>query len=291
MISFDYYRIFYFAARYKSFTKAAAALSNNQPNITRCIGNLEAQLGCRLFVRSNRGISLTPEGEKLYSRVSAAYTQLSLGEAELKDDQGLEKGTVTIAASGSALRLFLLDRLEAFHREYPNVKLKISNQTSPQAVSEIKDGLADISVITSPARIPSSIRSHTLMTFRESLICGSRYSYLAESSQSLKGLNTLPFIFLSEKTGTRQLYNSFFLEKNTPLHADIEVATMDQILPMVQHNLGLGFYPEKLTEKASGILRIPLSDELPERYIYLLERKDLTESIAAKKLRTFLLDK
>ena len=272
MISFDYYRIFYFAATYKSFTKAAAALNNNQPNITRCINNLEAQLGCRLFVRSNRGIALTPEGEKLYSRVSAAYTQLSLGEAELKEDQGLDRGIV-------------------FHREYPNVKLKISNQTSPQAVSEIKDGLADISVITSPARIPSSIRSHTLMTFRESPICGSRYSYLAESSQSLKGLNTLPFIFLSEKTGTRQLYNSFFLEKNTPLHADIEVATMDQILPMVQHNLGLGFYPEKLTEKASGILRIPLSDKLPERYIYLLERKDLTESIAAKKLRTFLLDK
>lgn len=291
MISFDYYRIFYFAATYKSFTKAAAALNNNQPNITRCINNLEAQLGCRLFVRSNRGIALTPEGEKLYSRVSAAYTQLSLGEAEFKEDQGLDRGIVTIAASGSALRLFLLDRLEAFHSEYPNVQLKISNQTSPQATDEIKSGLADIAVITSPASIPASIRSHTLMTFRECLICGNRYYHLAKNLHSFEALSKLPFIFLSEKTGTRQLYNSFFLEKGVQLHADIEVATMDQILPMVQHNLGLGFYPDKLAGSAEDIFRISLSDSLPERHIYLLERKDLPESIAARKLREFLLDK
>ena len=33
MITYDYYRIFYYVAQYKSFTKAAAALGNNQPNI------------------------------------------------------------------------------------------------------------------------------------------------------------------------------------------------------------------------------------------------------------------
>ncbi len=291
MISFDYYRIFYFAARCGSFTKAAAALSSNQPNITRCINNLESQLGCRLFVRSNRGIALTAEGEKLYSRVAAAYTQLSLGEAELKADQSLDEGIITIAASGSALRLFLLDRLEAFHEKYPNVQLKISNQTSPQAVDEIEKGLADIAVTTSPAHIPASVISHTLMSFRECLIGGSRYSHLAKASQSLDRLAALPFIFLSEKTGTRQLYSDFFLKKGIQLHADIEVATMDQILPVVQHNLGLGFYPESLAGSADDIVIIPLSDTLPERYIYMLERKDFTESIAARKLREFLVGK
>ena len=44
MITYDYYRIFYFVAQYKSFTKAARALHNNQPNITRCMNNLEQEL-------------------------------------------------------------------------------------------------------------------------------------------------------------------------------------------------------------------------------------------------------
>ena len=34
MITYDYYRIFYYVAQYKSFTRAAEALHNNQPNIT-----------------------------------------------------------------------------------------------------------------------------------------------------------------------------------------------------------------------------------------------------------------
>ena len=43
MITYDYYRIFYYVVQYKSFTKAAEALHNNQPNITRCMNNLEAE--------------------------------------------------------------------------------------------------------------------------------------------------------------------------------------------------------------------------------------------------------
>ena len=75
-INYDYYRIFYYVAKYKSFTQAAHILLNNQPNITRSMNNLENQLGCQLFVRSNRGVELTPEGERLFSHVSIAYRQL-----------------------------------------------------------------------------------------------------------------------------------------------------------------------------------------------------------------------
>ena len=52
-ITYDYYRIFYYAAKYKSFSKAAEILMSNQPNITHFMNNLENQLGCRLFIRSN----------------------------------------------------------------------------------------------------------------------------------------------------------------------------------------------------------------------------------------------
>ncbi|WP_336624238.1 LysR family transcriptional regulator [Clostridium boliviensis] len=48
--------------------------------MSRFINNLEHQLGCKLFVRSNRGISLTPEGEKLYSHVKIAQEQFRAAE-------------------------------------------------------------------------------------------------------------------------------------------------------------------------------------------------------------------
>ena len=95
-INYDYYRIFYYVATYKSFSKAASILASNQPNISRFMNNLENQLGCRLFVRSNHGISLTPEGEKLYSHVKIAYEQFKAAELELVNDRSLKSGVITI---------------------------------------------------------------------------------------------------------------------------------------------------------------------------------------------------
>ena len=75
-ISLDYYRVFYHTARCGSITRAAELLYSNQPNVTRVIKLLESELGCQLFSRTNRGVRLTPEGERLYQRVAAAYEQL-----------------------------------------------------------------------------------------------------------------------------------------------------------------------------------------------------------------------
>ena len=105
----DYYRIFYYVAQYKSFSKAADVMGNNQPNITRCMNILENELGCKLFIRSNRGVQLTIEGERLFEHVSIAIEQLVSGENELLKDKGLESGLVNIGASEIALHLFLLN--------------------------------------------------------------------------------------------------------------------------------------------------------------------------------------
>ena len=98
-ISYDYYRIFYYVAKYGNFTQAAQALMNNQPNITRTIKNLEAELSCTLFVRSNRGVTLTPEGERLFAHISTAIESIQAGEEEISLERTLKKGLVTAAGT------------------------------------------------------------------------------------------------------------------------------------------------------------------------------------------------
>ena len=65
-VNFEYYKIFYYVAKDGSFTKAARALGSTQPNVTRAMNCLEQQLNTTLFIRTNRGVQLTPEGERLY---------------------------------------------------------------------------------------------------------------------------------------------------------------------------------------------------------------------------------
>ena len=93
-INYEYYRVFYYVVKYQNFTQAAIALMNNQPNITRIIKNLEKELGCTLFIRSNRGVKLTQEGEKLYSHIRIAVEQIELGEELLSMDKTLQSGII-----------------------------------------------------------------------------------------------------------------------------------------------------------------------------------------------------
>ena len=126
-VNFEYYKIFYYVAKYKNFTKAAHILESSQPNVTRAMNCLEQQINTTLFVRSNRGIKLTPEGERLYIRVSAAMTQILAAEEELVKSTSLLHGSVSIGASETALNIFLLDKLKDFHMVHPGIRLKIAH--------------------------------------------------------------------------------------------------------------------------------------------------------------------
>ena len=63
--NFEHYKIFYYVAKYKNLTRAANALVTSQPSVTYCMQNLENILGCKLFIRSRKGVTLTAEGEML----------------------------------------------------------------------------------------------------------------------------------------------------------------------------------------------------------------------------------
>ncbi len=291
-VPYDYYRIFYYVAQHKSFTKAAEALGNNQPNITRCMNNLEQDLGCKLFVRTNHGVSLTPEGQRLYGRAAVAFEQLRLGEDEIREDCSLETGSISIAASETALHLILLNRLAAFHKRYPGVHLRITNDSTPRAMEALFHGQVDCAVVTTPIQVRKPLRETSLLSFREILICGSDFQYLAAEMRRLRDVEFCPFVCMGNGTSTFSFYQRLFLKHDLTFHVDMEAATMDQVLPMVQSNLGIGFYPEPMASSAiaaGSVTQIRLVEPVPERSVSLIEDLSRPQSIAMKALKKMLL--
>ena len=166
-ISYDYYRIFYYVAKYGNITQAAKLLLNNQPNLTRSIKNLESELGCPLFLRSHSGMKLTPEGERLYSHIRIAFEHIEAGEAELTESRNMQTGTVYVAASEVALHCLLLPVLKKYRMLYPGIHIKISNHSTPQAVAALRDGTADIAVVTTPTVRSASLSETTVKPVNE----------------------------------------------------------------------------------------------------------------------------
>ncbi|MCI2106576.1 MAG: LysR family transcriptional regulator [Intestinimonas sp.] len=289
--NYDYYRIFYFVAKCRSFTRAAKIMLSNQPNITRSMNNLEQELGCRLFVRSNRGVTLTPEGKKLFAHVATAFAQLEAGEAELANDKSLLSGAVSIGANETALHGILLSKLRKLHQTHPGFRIRLSNYSTPQAVLALKNGLLDLAVVTTPTGVRKPLREIALKPFLEILVGGPDFSFLAGKALRLKDLQEYPLVCLAADTKTFEFYDRLFLEHGLTLHPDMEAATTDQVLPMVKSGLGIGFIPKDLATEAlerKEVFQIRLEEPIPERNICLVKDTGRPLSIAAKELEKLL---
>lgn len=290
-INYEYYRIFYYAAKFKNLTQAAKAADSNQPNISRIIKLLEHELGCSLMIRSSRGITLTPEGERLYAHVRIAVEQLKLAEEELQMNAELKEGFITIGVTETALRLLLLPVLNQFKKQYPRIHIRILHHLTNQAVDSVKNKLVDFAVIATPPFVDKSLNPYPLMEFSDILIGGSSYACHAETPVSLKELAGYPLVCLNEGTMTYRFYEDFFHQNHLIFEPELEVAATDQILPVIKNDLGVGFIPEIFVRDAlvkKEVFKLSLVEEIPPRQICLIENKNHPLSIAAKELKTML---
>lgn len=291
-INYEYYRIFYYVAKYQNLTQAAEALHNNQPNVSRTIKLLEHEMGCSLLIRSNRGISLTPEGEKLYFHVKAAIEQIQSAEDEIIKFTNMQKGKVTIGASETALRILVLPVLSIFKKKYPEVRIRILNHLTTQAIESVKKGIVDFSVVTTPAIIEKPLMSYPLMKFKDILIGGPSYASYEHTIFTLKEVASYPLVCLGEGTMSYQFYKSFYRTNNVDLKPELEAATTDQILPMIENDLGIGYIPDVYAKdalKKKEVYQLHLAEEIPEREICFVENIRQPLSIAAKELKSLLM--
>lgn len=289
-INYEYYKVFYYVARYKSFTRAAKVLVNNQPNITRMMKRLESELGCTLFVRQRHGVALTPEGEKLYAHVSTAVEHIMCGEEEIAKERSLQSGVVTIAASEIALHCVLLPILKQFRKDYPGIRIRILNLSTPQAIDILKKGLADFAMITEPFELPAGLTFEVLRAVSEVPVCSQAFDLPDHAVLSGAQLKKYPLIGLGEKTGSFAFYSAYFEQMGLTFAPDIEAATANQILAMIQADLGIGFVPTDFLkpedEEKLTILQMELP--IPDRSICVLRRRDSSFGMAAAELERML---
>lgn len=294
--NFEYYKIFYYVAKYENLTKAATALKTSQPAVTRTIHKLEGELGCRLFTRSKTGMKLTPEGRTFYGYVAAGCAQFFKGENDLSNLISLENGTIYISATETALHCYLFQAMEEFNSLYPNVRFKILNNSTTESVNAVKEGKVDLAFVSANLQVAKPLRMKILRKYHDILISGNRFGELKDDGKevSLKELVSYPWISLTAETITRRFLNEYFEKNSLTFTPDMELATTDMILPAVRHNLGLGFIPAEFAAselKSGQVFEIKVKEKLPERNIILIYDMEYPQSIAAKEFQKFLKEK
>ena len=149
-VKLELYRVFQEVARMGNISAAAQNLYISQSAVSQSIKQLEEQLQVRLFSRSTRGVVLTSEGKILLDYVSHGLGLIQCGEEKLAQSRQLLTGELIIGASDTVTKTYLVSRLEAFHRQYPAIQIRILNGTSQMVLDYLHAGQVDIAFASEP---------------------------------------------------------------------------------------------------------------------------------------------
>lgn len=287
------YKIFKEVVEQENFSKAAKALYMTQPAVSQSIMQLENKLGISLFTRTSRGVMVTKEGELLYEYISSAINLIGAGEQKIRDSKSLIMGDLQIGVGDTISRYYLLPYLEEFHNEYPNIKLKIINRTTPELANLLKSGKIDIAICNLPLKDPA-LRVEKCIDVHDIFVCGQQYKDKIPASLSLQELVKLPLILLEKSSNSRQYVEKYMLSKGLKINPEIELGSHDLLLEFAKINLGIACVTQEFSKEylASGQLyKIKLEDEIPKRSIGYCFLKSVSPSPASTKFLEILTSK
>lgn len=278
------YRSFSAVARCGSISAAAKELFVSQPAVSADISELEKKLGVRLFFRTNRGVTLTGEGELLLEYVGQALRFLDAGEDALRELGGLQQGHLCIGASDMTLRFYLLDYIARFCRQYPAIRLSVTNHPSPQTVEALRNGKIDFGVVSEPlAGNTDDLVLIPVRQIQDLFVCSPDRPIVKEMPVSPERLRREQLMMLERETSTRRFLR--IQPAYAELEAEIELATSDLLIEAACRGIGVATVVEDfaLPALAQGKLcRLTLTEPLPHRHLLLAYLKKAPLSAAAR---------
>ncbi len=276
----NYYKAFYTVAKYRNISKAADALYISQPAISKSLSRLEENLGCSLFHRTSRGVTLTPEGTILYERVREAFQAIDSGEEELRHRTELGIGQLRIGVSTTLCKYILLPYLHAFIHLHPHIKITIDCQSTLHTMELLETGAIDIGLIGAPKQSNSLVYTE-LQTIQDTFVTTRSYldnlSIREPEQNNLFSTGTL--MLLDEENITRQFIDDYFYRNQIKTNQILEVSTMDLLIEFARIGLGIACVIREFVEqdlKQGTLIELPLSAPIENRSIGLAYAKSHT---------------
>ena len=286
-ISFELYKVFYYVAKHLSFSDASEKLFISQSAVSQSIKILEEKLGCQLMFRNTKKTHLTHEGEILFKYVEGAFNLLKSGEKNISEIHSLNQGEIRIGASDTICKYYLLPYLKQFNRLYPNIKIHVTNRTSPKCIELMKSGNVDFSIVNIPMNANyQGMKFERVKDIKDVFICGNNFRELKKGKIALKELENYPVLVLEKNTVTREYFDKFISDNNVSITPEIELGSVELLIELTKIGLGISYVMEDCIEKMVGdesVFILDVNEKSPVRGLGLLTHDNIPLSAAALK--------
>ena len=277
-MNYTYLNIFYTVAKLQNISKAAEELGVTQPAVSRIISNIEKEYHTKLFFRGKTGVTLTRDGQNLFEMIKAPLIELEKVSNNISGNKSLDKATIHIGATSTALYCYLFEHLEEdIKKLFPNVNFRIYSDSSTKLLDMVTTGSIDFAFITTPYNKREDLETHNIVKLNDILIAPISYKDQIKDRVSIKELENYPFILLNREMQFREYIDTFLNKYKVHVGTIYETDSSAILTPFVEMGYGLTFIPDEMAIKSieeRKCYQINIKEKLPDRYIAFAIKKD-----------------
>lgn len=237
-------------AKEKSFSKAAKKLYISQPSLSQYINRLESNLKVCLFDRTTNPLKLTYEGEIYIETASSVLKLVDNMLQQYEDINKLSGGKLNIGVTPSKSSYLLPKILPMFKKEYPGIKLTLTESTSDILEELIIKDLVDICLMNLPLKNNNIIYKEILS--EKILIAVSLDSKNARNDEknedfpeiNIADLKNKKFVLLRPEQRIRQIADKFFAGIGLKPDILLETSSIETSIKFTEAGMGMSFVPE-----------------------------------------------
>ncbi|MGK0290244.1 MAG: LysR family positive regulator for ilvC [bacterium] len=258
------------------FGKTSEECYLSPSTLSRMIQRLEDSVGYKLFIRNNRKVSITKEGELFKEYAHKAIVSWDNFQNKIQNQSTNLKGEIKLFCSVTACYSVLPTILQNFRKLYPEIKVKIEIGNTFNAFEKIRTNSVDVSVAVLPEIIPENILikkiTSTPLVF---------FTSKEMSKEHLKKIDWTNTPVILPQTGIMKDYAlRWFQQKNIDPIIYSQVVGNEAIPALVHLGCGIGVAPKMVIENSPLLNKLYFMDNLSKN----LPTLDIAVCINQKKM-------
>lgn len=276
-MNLDIWKLFYEVARKGSISKASQSLHISQPAITKQIKNLEEYLECKLFIRSQKGVSLTSEGELILNDIKNGLNAFELAEKKLSDNNNLLIGTIRIGISTTLTKTYLMPYIKNFHAKNPHIIFEISTDPTSVLKEQMKKGKIDFIIAKFPLKKTSEFSYTKIGEMQDIYIVSNAYKDLVGKKLTLQDLENFPILLQKKPSSSREFIEKYWEINNVNLRSILEIASSNLLIEFTKIGYGIGVVTKEYVKKElqnKEIFELQVSPKIPKREFGIISLKN-----------------
>lgn len=286
-------RVFLATLECGSITRAADRCAIATSAAAKRLQVLEADCGVALLERTARGARPTPAGE-VFARHAHGLRDLAARLAgDLRAFAAGGLGSARLHATASVLAgAALPDALARFAAAHPGIVVELAEATSLAIVQALRDGQADLGLITTEARLPAGLDAHPWRRDRLLLVVPAGHALAARPRIGFAEALDHPLIGVLQASAIALLVDGAAEKLGRRPDYRFRVESTDAARRLVAAGHGLTVMPDGVLrgyEQALGLKGIPLADPWARRRLRLVSRPEAMLPPPARRLRDHLL--